>query len=110
MQNPLQVTFHNLPHSDALESDIRARFAKLEPLCERLTACRVVVDSPHRTPSNTARTYAVRIEMQLPGQELVVSREPMGDFRLAMNDAFDTAKRRLKDHAEKQRAAKQPPA
>jgi ribosome-associated translation inhibitor RaiA len=103
MQHPLQVTFHNLPHSDALEADIRSRFAKLEQLYDRLIGGRVLVDSPHRTPVNTGKTYAVRIEMQVPGHELVVSREPVGDWRVALNEAFDTARRRLKAYAEKQR-------
>ena len=105
MQHPLQVTFHNLPHSDALEADVRSRFAKLEALHERLIGARVVIDSPHRTPVNTGKTYAVRIELQLPGHELVVSREPVGEFRIALNDAFATARRRLKEFLAKQREA-----
>jgi ribosome-associated translation inhibitor RaiA len=102
MQQPLQVTFHNLPHSDALEEDIRERVAKLEGLHGRLIGCRVVVDSPHRTQVK-GKTYAVRIEMQVVGGEVVVSREPVGEWRVAMNEAFDVAKRRLKEHAAKQR-------
>lgn len=104
MQQPLQVTFHNLPRSDALEEEIRARVAKLEQIHDRLHGCRVVVDSPHRTPNARGKTYAVRIEMQVPGGEIVVSREPVGDWRLALNEAFDVAKRRLREHAERQRA------
>jgi ribosome-associated translation inhibitor RaiA len=102
MEHPLQVTFHNLPHSDALEDDIRERVTKLEGLSERLIGCRVVVDSPHRTQAK-GKTYAVRIEMQVPGSEIVVSREPVGEWRVAMNEAFDVAKRRLKEHAAKLR-------
>ena len=82
MQSPLQVTFHNLPHSDALEADIRQRVAKLDGLSDHLIGCRVVVDSPHRGQTK-GKTYAVRIEMQVPGPDLVVSREPVGDWREA---------------------------
>lgn len=102
MQQPLQVTFRNLPHSDALEQDIRERVAKLDELNNRLIGCRVVVDSPHRTQVK-GKTYAVRIEMQLAGGEVVVSREPVGKWRIAMTEAFDVATRRLKEHAAKQR-------
>jgi len=102
MQQPLQVTFHNLPHSDALEEDIRGRVAKLEALNGRLHGCRVVVDSPHRSQTK-GKTYAVRIEMQVPGAEIVVSREPVGEWRLALNEAFDVARRRLREHAQRLR-------
>lgn len=102
MQQPLQVTFHNLPHSDAIETDVRARIAKLEDLHDRVVSARVVVDSPHRGQTK-GKTYAVRIELQVPGHEIVVSREPVGDLKLALNDAFDTARRRLKEHADKRR-------
>jgi ribosome-associated translation inhibitor RaiA len=102
MQQPLQVTFHNVPHSDALESDIRDRVARLETLGGRLIGCRVVVDSPHRGQTK-GKTYEIRIEMQVPGQEIVVTREPVGDFRLALNEAFDVARRRLQNHHSKLR-------
>lgn len=97
MERPLQVTFHNLPHSDALEQDIRERVARLETLSERMIGCRVVVDSPHRHQEK-GKTYAVKIEMEMPGPDIVVSREPVADWRLALNEAFDVAKRRLKEY------------
>jgi ribosome-associated translation inhibitor RaiA len=104
MEQPLQVTFHNLPHSDAVEADLRARVEKLEQLYGRVVGGRVVVDSPHRSAGAAkGKTYAVRIELALPGHELIVNREPVGDLKLAINDAFDTAKRRLKEFADKQR-------
>jgi ribosome-associated translation inhibitor RaiA len=102
MQQPLQVTFHNVPHSDALEAEIRTRVARLETLSGRMIGCRVVVDSPHRGQTK-GKTYEIRIEMQVPGHEIVVTREPVGDFRMALNEAFDVARRRLKDHQEKLR-------
>ena len=37
MDKPLQVTFHNLEHSDAVEDDVRARMAKLNEIYERIT-------------------------------------------------------------------------
>jgi ribosome-associated translation inhibitor RaiA len=104
MQQPLQVTFHNLPRSDALEGEIRERVARLEQLHERMIGCRVVVGCPHRGPTK-GKTYEVRIDMQLPGHEIVVSREPVGDLRVALNEAFDVARRRLKDHMGKLRSA-----
>ena len=102
MQQEVQVTFHNIEHSDAIESDIRNRVEKLSALYNRMIGCRVVVDSPHRNHAK-GKTYSIKIEMALPGQELVVNREPVGDFQHAVSEAFDVAKRRLKDFADKQR-------
>ena len=36
MQEPLEIVFHNLPSSEAVEAAIRERFAKLEKLYDRL--------------------------------------------------------------------------
>lgn len=104
MDKPLQIMFHNLPHSEAVEADARARMAKLEELYSRMTGARVVIDSPHRNQAK-GKTYAVRIEIALPGHELVVSREPVADLQGAMAAAFDTAKRRLRGFAQRRGGA-----
>ena len=70
---------------------------ELEALSDRMIGCRVVIDSPHRNQEK-GKTYAVKIEMQVPGPDIVVSREPVADWRLALNEAFDVARRRLKEH------------
>ena len=103
MEKPLQVTFHNIDHSDAVEEDVRARVARLEELYDRIVSCRVVVDSPHRNPAARGKTFSVRIELGLPGNDMVVSREPVGDLQLALNEGFDTVRRRLREHVKKQR-------
>jgi hypothetical protein len=77
---------------------------RLEELYDRMTGARVVIDSPHRGQTK-GKTYAVRIEIALPGHELVVSRERSPTCRGAMTAAFDTAKRRLKGFAERSRGA-----
>ena len=76
--------------------------AKLEELFDRIVSARVVIDSPHRNQIK-GKTYAVRIELGLPRQELVVSREPVADLQKAMTAAFDTAKRRLRTTVERTR-------
>lgn len=104
MQLPLQITFHNLAHSDAAERVIRERAAKLEGMYERIIGCRVVVDAPHRSQQK-GKTYEVRIDISVPGSEIVISREPKPDCNLAISDAFEAARRRLNDFARKRRGA-----
>jgi ribosome-associated translation inhibitor RaiA len=48
MQLPLQITFHHMPKSEALEEVIRERAGKLAQVYDRMIGCRVVVDAPHR--------------------------------------------------------------
>lgn len=48
MQTPLQVTFQNVPRSDALEARIREDLARLERIHPRLTSCRVVVEETQK--------------------------------------------------------------
>src|SRR6185295_8039259 len=66
METPLEITFHNLPSSPAIEADIEKRVAKLEKLYGNLISCRVSVESPHNQ-HRTGNTYEVHIEMHLPG-------------------------------------------
>jgi len=109
MDVPLEIAFHNLESSTAVETRVRERVAKLEKLFPRLVACRVVVEAPHRQHQK-GNIFRVRIEMSVPGDDLVVSKEPNRaqerfadpDVYVVLKDAFDTAERMLKDYKGKQ--------
>jgi ribosomal subunit interface protein len=105
MDIPLQVSFRNMDHSDAVEAQVRERAAKLENFFRRITSCRVVVEAPERR-HRKGKLYHVRIELAVPGRELIVSRHPSQkhaheDVYVAIRDAFDAARRQLEDHARK---------
>jgi cold shock CspA family protein len=102
MNLPLQVTFHNTPHSDVIEAAIHDEAAQLEQFFGNIMSCRVVIDVPHRHHKE-GNLYDVRIDLKVPGKELVVSRETaeqtdMRHLRLAIREAFDEARRQLEDH------------
>lgn len=125
---PTQVTFRALPHSDALEADVRERVAWLEQFYTGLMRCRVLVEIPHRH-RHDGRHFHVRIELTVPGgPAIVVSHDPSLHGRLkdveedahrketeiesvhryasvAIREAFDAARRRLEDFAREQRGA-----
>ncbi|OIR09030.1 sigma 54 modulation protein / S30EA ribosomal protein [mine drainage metagenome] len=113
MQIPLQITFHGIDHSDVVEERIREKAAKLEQLCDRLTSCRVVVETHHRNTSNLhlkGQPFHITINLALPGAELVVKRDPKDahvneDIFVALRDAFDSMERQLKDQLARSRAA-----
>ncbi|MEX0752205.1 MAG: HPF/RaiA family ribosome-associated protein [Xanthobacteraceae bacterium] len=105
LQVPLEISFHNMEHSDWAEQEIRNRVSALESIYDRLLSCRVRVDR-RATNSHDTIPPVVRIEMGIPGRkDLVVSHEPehlqqkyqRPDLHKAINEAFRIAERRLLD-------------
>lgn len=102
MAAPVQVTFRDIPHSDSVEAHVQKRAAKLETFFDRLMTCHVVVEAPHRHKKHGQR-YHVRIDMHVPGRELVVSRNPEDDredLHATVDGAFGDAERVLESYAE----------
>ncbi|MGZ8199111.1 MAG: HPF/RaiA family ribosome-associated protein, partial [Burkholderiales bacterium] len=116
MQVPLQITFHNMQRSDAVEAKIRARAEKLERFCDSLVGCRVAIEAPHQHQA-AGRHFLVKVEVTVPGEKLVACREPDAhhaytDVYVAIRDAFDTVRRQLEDYERRRRGqvkAHEPP-
>jgi ribosomal subunit interface protein len=98
MQIPLQITFRHLPHSDALETRISEKAAKLEQFFPHITSCRVVVEE-QRLHQHQGKLFNVRIDLHIPGRELVVNMERNEDAFVAVRDAFRDARRQLEEAA-----------
>jgi ribosome-associated translation inhibitor RaiA len=107
MQIPLEITFHRMEASDAVEARIRHKVAGLERVYDRIMGCRVIVDAPHGH-HHKGKLYQVRIYLTVPSAELAVSRahheaQAHEDIYVAIRDAFDAARRRLEDIARRHR-------
>jgi cold shock CspA family protein/ribosome-associated translation inhibitor RaiA len=110
METPLEITFHNVPTSDAIKDEIRKRVGKLEKIYGRFKGCRVALEAPHQQ-HRTGNVYEVHIEMRLPRRKLVVSREPhhtkeghaRGDLLTPLRDAFKAAEAQLRAFAEERK-------
>jgi len=102
MRLPLQITARHLSLSEAQESTIREKAEKLNLFSDRIMACRVMVEAPHRH-QNKGKLYHVRIDLTVPDRELVVKREANEDIYVAIRDAFDAMRRKLQDHARRRR-------
>jgi len=100
MQIPLQITIRDMEHSDALETHIRDKANKLDDFFDRIMSCRVVVEMPHKH-HHQGKHFNVRIDIGVPGSEIVVNRDHAEDVYVALRDAFDSAKRQLEDYARK---------
>ncbi len=133
MEIPLKITFRNMPPSRAVEASIREKAGKLESFYDRIMSCRVMVEAPHRH-HHKGKAYQVRIDITVPGGELVINRAPKRleaaklppsrriekdfserhepskhaaheDIYVAIRDAFNAVGRRLQDYARRQSGA-----
>lgn len=107
MQVPLEITFRGIPHSDAAETRIREKAAKLEHFCDNIISCKVTVERGHHH-QHQGNLFHVRIDISVPNKHIVVSREHHDkqaheDLYVALRDAFDVAKRQLEEHVRIQR-------
>jgi ribosome-associated translation inhibitor RaiA len=107
MQVPLQITFRGIPHSDAVETAIRERAAKLDEFFPRIISCRVTVEADHHH-HHKGNLYHVHIDLGVPNKDIVVSRDQHDnlahtDIYVVIRDAFDAAKRQLQEYARVQR-------
>lgn len=98
MNIPLQVTFRHLPHSDALDARIREKAARLEHFFPHITSCRIVIEEQRRH-QHQGKLFNVRIDLHIPGHELVVNMERDEDAFVAVRDAFRDARRQLEESA-----------
>jgi|LNFM01.1.fsa_nt_gb ribosome-associated translation inhibitor RaiA len=110
MQAPLEISFHGIERSEAVEARILEKFKRIEAHFERITHARVVIEAPQRrTP--LPKFFHVRIDIGIPGHKsIVVKHEPEAahahtDVMLALRDAFGAAQRQvdeLSDRLDKQ--------
>ncbi|MBS0241307.1 MAG: ribosome-associated translation inhibitor RaiA [Proteobacteria bacterium] len=120
MQAPLEITFHGVERSEAVEERVREKFKRIEGHFERITHARVVIEAPQRrTP--LPKFFHVKIDIGIPGKKsIVVKHEPEAgeahtDVMLALRDAFATAQRqvdeladRMEKHSRQERGRRRP--
>ena len=108
MQSPVQVTFRDIKPSNAVSAHVEKRAAKLDMFFDRITSCHVVVEAPSRNHKHGAG-YHVRIDLHVPGKELVVTKNPeerREELYAALDDAFGDAERVLEEYARRHRDKK----
>ncbi len=99
----VRITFRDLSPPQLAEERIRERVDRLARLHPRIIACRTVVEAPHRH-RHKGKLYRVRIDVTLPGGELVVDRNAADkhaheDFFVAVRDAFNAMEGKLRTYA-----------
>jgi ribosomal subunit interface protein len=102
MQTPLQISLHGIAHSDALSSAIRKKAEKLDRFYPHITSCHVVLELASGRQQH-GKQLTARIDIKVPGDEIVVTHQHDEDLHVALRDAFDAARRKLEDYARMQR-------
>jgi ribosome-associated translation inhibitor RaiA/cold shock CspA family protein len=82
--------------SEAVEAAAREKALKLDEFRADLMSCRVTIEL-HDKHKHQGRHFAVRVDLTMPGRELVVDRVQHEDVYVALRDAFDDMRRRLQD-------------
>ena len=74
MQNPLQITFHDMDHNEDIEAMIQEKFEKVMTVSSDVTKCHVVLEklSKHHQTANMA---CVRLDLKVPHFEDIVVTE-----------------------------------
>jgi len=119
-----QITFRNMETAPELDAAVQKEASGLDRFFNRITSCRVVIEGPRR--QEYGGIYSVRIELAVPGEQLVVDQNPTlhaglqeaeaqrktkqsephrerRDARLAIHEAFREMRRRLQDYARRMR-------
>lgn len=107
MSVQLQVTFRDMASTPALDKLVRSWVSKLEHVYDRIERCHVFVERPHQHHRQGQRVH-VRVTLAVPGPDIVVNHDHAldgahEDMYVAIRDAFQAARRRLEDHARRQR-------
>jgi len=101
MINP-QITYRGMEHSAALDDRIRELANKLEEFNPKITSCHVIVDERDRHKQK-GNHFEVRVDLHVPGREVVASLKENEDPYVALNDAFHVLMRKLDEDLDKQR-------
>ena len=101
MRDPVELTLRGVAQSSALERYVGEQARQLDRQCDSILTCHVAAEAVHR-PMQQGAQFAVRLNITLPGTEVVVNREHGDDVYIALRDAFEAAGLQLKDHMRRQ--------
>src|SRR3954471_24517292 len=97
-----QITYRGMAHSPAMDDKIRELANKLEEFNPKITSCHVIVTEldKHKHKGNH---FAVRVDLHVPGKEIVSSEKEHEDPYVALRDAFHVMNRKLDEDLDRRR-------
>ncbi len=107
MQLPLDISYRNIKKTPAIDDLVRSKAKKLEEVCDHIMGCHIAIEQTHTHPEKGS-PYRVRIDLTVPpNHEVVAEKSPdtgiqYDSLQVVIRDAFEAARRQLKELAEKQ--------
>lgn len=99
MQVPVQITFRDTPHSEAVKEHIQEKVDKLQQFCHNIVACHVVVEFENKN-QRRGNLHNTRITVTVPGKELVTTHNETEDMYASIKTAFEDMTRQLENYVE----------
>lgn len=98
----IETTFRDMSPSPALQAAAERWVARLEHVSNRIVACHVSIERPHRHHLHGS-PFQINVVMTVPGGQIAVSNQTNLDAYVALADAFRAARRQLLQHVDEQR-------
>jgi cold shock CspA family protein/ribosome-associated translation inhibitor RaiA len=105
METEPRISFRNLEPLESVREHVIKRIRQLEEVHPRIVGCDVVIEAPQRKKV-TGQEFEVHVTVQVPGENINVSRSvgrsfAAEDVNIAIHQAFDAARKRLKTRKKK---------
>ncbi|MEA5503393.1 HPF/RaiA family ribosome-associated protein [Halotia wernerae UHCC 0503] len=100
MRIPPEITYRNVEKTNAIDTLVNEKIAKLEDVCNYISSCHIAIEKTHDRP-RSGSPYRVRIDMTVPpGHELVAESNPSESNQYepldaVIRDAFSAARQQL---------------
>ena len=104
----IDITFRGMESSEFVSARAREYAQDLMDHAPEIVGVRIVIEAP-TAHHNHGQPFHVRLNVAIPGNDIVVDREPgrgekaHEDVYVALNDAFQTARRQLDERTRKRR-------
>ena len=69
MKAPLQITFRDFAHSDAVEARVREEAGKLDRVHPQIISCHVALERPHRH-HHKGNVFRAALRITVPGGDI----------------------------------------
>lgn len=99
MTTSYQITFRDMPHSEAVKNHVEERIEKLSQFCDKIIACHVVVEFANKS-QHQGNLHNIRLTLTVPGKELVSKFNEAEDLYVSIRDAFEDMMRQLESYEE----------
>ena len=91
------IVFRDIDKSVALADTVSRKLNKLERYCGDIIQSRVVLEAPHQHKTK-GKQFRASVELAVSGKPVTISNESESIHR-AVNAAFESAERRLKERS-----------